>query len=177
MCCVCGGQGPLPLHLWPISSRVPYSKELYLLAHILVTSHAGDPASVCKEIENFGKEVLASSGSWLKVAGGSKVEVLIAALRRAPLLGGILEYGTYCGYSASQIAMPCPGVRIVTLEVDPAHTVIAGNMLASAGLGHVVDAWTGHSKDLLHRLHLRGKGKGDLLLRVAFADRRKISLR
>ena len=104
------------------------------------------------------------------MASGSKAEVLSAAVCRAPSHGSILEIGTYCGYSAIQIAMACPGVRIVTLEVDPVNMVIAGNILAFAGLAHVVDARTGHSKDLLHRLHLRDKRKDDLQVRVVFTD-------
>ena len=104
------------------------------------------------------------------MAGGSKAEGLSAAVRRAPSHGSILEIGTYCGYSAIRMAMTYPGVRIMTLEVDPAHMVIARRMLALAGLARMVDVWTGHSKDLLHRFHLRYKGKDNLQFRVVFMD-------
>ena len=43
-------------------------------------------------------------------------------------------------------------------------------MIAFAGLAHVVDVWTGQSKDLLHRLHLRYRGKDNLKFRAIFAD-------
>ena len=155
-----------------MAPRIPYSKELGLLSHVLATACAGDPASVCRAVENFGEEVLGSSDLWLKVAGGVKAEVLTAAVCMAPSQGSILEIGTYCGYSAIRMAMACPGARIVTLEVDPVHVVIARNMLAFARLDHQVDVWTGHSSDLLHRLHLRYKEEGNIEFRAVFMDQR-----
>ena len=142
------------------------------MEHVFDMARPGDPASVCKVIEDFGEDVLGSSGLWLKVAGGSKAEVLSAAVCRAPSRGSILEIGTYCGYSAIRMAMACPGVCIITLEVDPAHMVIARNLFVFAGLAHVVDVWTGHSKDLLHRIHLRHGGKDDLQFRSVFMDQK-----
>merc|ERR1712224_293424 len=120
--------------------------------------------------EYFGEKVLGPSGLFLKVAGGSKAEVVTAAVRRAPSQGSILEIGTYCGFSAMLIAIACPGVHIVTLEMDPAQVVIARSMLAFAELSHMVDVWTGPSKDLLHRLDLRYKGKPNLAFRGVFMD-------
>jgi len=114
-------------------------------------------------------EVLGPSGQWLKVAGGTKASVLSAAVSQAPA-GSILEIGAYCGYSAIRMAMACPGTRIATLEVNPAHVVIARNMVAFAGLAHVVDVWTGHSKDILHRLSARYGGR--LALGAVFMDQR-----
>merc|ERR1711904_555726 len=109
---------------------------------------------------------------YFKVAGGSKAEVLSAAVCRAPARGSILEIGTYCGYSAIRMAMACPGVRIITLEADPAHMVIARNVIAFAGLAQVADARTGHSKDLLHRANLNYKGKDILEFRAVFMDQK-----
>ena len=50
--------------------------------------------------------------------------------------------------------------------------VIAGNMLAFAGLAQVVDVWTGHSKDVLHRVHWRYKGKDKLRFQAVFTDQK-----
>ena len=160
----CSGQGPTPLlDLWSgqhkfMPPHSPHFKELSLLMHVSATTLAGDPASVCRSVEDFGEQVLGRCGSFLKVAGGSKAEVLTAAMRRAPSRGSILEIGTYCGFSAIRMATACRGVLIVTLEIDPAIVVIARSMIAFAGLAHVVDVWTGQSKDLLHRLRLRYRG-------------------
>merc|ERR1719217_367437 len=153
---------------------VPYSKELRLLNHVFQTATGGDPLSIVKAIEDFGDNVLGQTGLWLKVAGGSKSEVLANAVRNAPKHGSILEIGTYCGYSAIRMAIACPGTRVVSVEADPAHMIIARNIVAFAGLSDTIDVWTGHSKDLLYRIHLRYKGHGDdnLKFRAVFMDQR-----
>lgn len=171
----CGGDpGKAPEALGLKSSdippRTPYSKELRLLAHVLETARFGDAEAVCEAMERFGEDVLSPSGQWLKIAGDVKADVLAHAVRRAPDRGSILEIGTYCGYSAIRMALACPGVRIVSLEVDPAHVVIARNVIAFAGLGHMVDVWTGHSKDTLPRLAARYKG--NIRFRAVFMDQR-----
>ena len=68
----CGRQGLPPLlDPWPgqntIAPRALYSPELRLLAHVSATARVGDPASVCKAIEDFGEEVLDLSGLWLNL--------------------------------------------------------------------------------------------------------------
>merc|ERR1719433_2214747 len=70
------------------------------------------------------------------------------------------------------MALAFPGARIVTLEVDPAHMVIARNMIAFAGLAHMIDVWTGHSKDLLPRLPGRYGGPENFKLSAVFMDQR-----
>eukprot|EP00747_Dinoflagellata_sp_TGD_P143649 gnl/TRDRNA2_/TRDRNA2_176417_c6_seq5.p1 gnl/TRDRNA2_/TRDRNA2_176417_c6~~gnl/TRDRNA2_/TRDRNA2_176417_c6_seq5.p1 ORF type:complete len:302 (-),score=33.33 gnl/TRDRNA2_/TRDRNA2_176417_c6_seq5:112-1017(-) len=126
-----------------------YTKALHRFAHVLGMA-GDDTAAIYKAVEEFGL-----SGNWTKVACGNQSEVLKAAATQKMHRDDILEIGTYCGYSAIRMAMACPDAHIVTLEADPAHMIIARNMLAFAGLSDRVDVWTGHSKDLLHRLHLR----------------------
>jgi len=53
-----------------ITETVLYAKELCLASHVLVTAHAGDPASLCEVVENFGEDILASPGTFFKVADG-----------------------------------------------------------------------------------------------------------
>ena len=59
---VCCGQGP-PLPLDSRQTMIPppasYSKELCLLVHVFATACPSNPASVCKTVEDFGKEGLA----------------------------------------------------------------------------------------------------------------------
>ncbi|CAE8708402.1 unnamed protein product [Polarella glacialis] len=155
-----------------IARGTPYSKELRLLAHVFENARAGDPISVCDAIEHFGEEVLNPAGQWLKVAGRHKATILEHAMREAPRGGSILEIGAYCGYSAIRMALALPGARIVTLEVDPAHVVIARNMVAFAGLAHMIDVWTGHSKDLLPRLPARYGGPEKFKLCGVFMDQK-----
>jgi len=150
----------------------PYAKELRLLQYVLEHATPGDPVSVCEQIERFGEEVLTQYGQWLKVAGAQKATVLASALRDVPRGGSVLEIGAYCGYSAIRMSLALPGVRIVTLEVDPAHMVIARNVVAFAGRAHMIDVWTGHSKDLLPRLPARYGGVEHFKLSAVFMDQR-----
>jgi len=146
--------------MWtPPPAGAPYSKELRLLASVLATASAGDPHSVCGAIERFGAETARKESLWLKVAGGLKTAVLLAALELAPSSGVILEIGTYCGYSAMRLAAARPNVRVVTLEVDAVHAIIARNLIAFAGLAHVIDVLVGHSEDTLPVLgtYLQGR--------------------
>ena len=85
------------------------------------------------------------------MAGGKKAIVLTAAACRVPLRSCMFEIGTNCGYSTIGMAMACPGVGIITLEVDPAHMVIAINMLTIAGLAHMIVVWTSHSRGLFQQ--------------------------
>lgn len=117
------------LQVADIPLGLPYAKEMRLLAHVLTTARAGDAVSVCTAIERFGEDVLNPEGKWLKIAGGTKADVLKVAVEQAPDGGSILEIGTYCGFSALRMALARPDTRIVTLEVDPAHMVIARNVL------------------------------------------------
>lgn len=177
----CGAPSPPPVATSSVEgprsfastpSRIAYDKELGLLHHVFSTATPGDPASACEAVERFGEDVLNSQGLWLKVAGGAKADVLTTAVRDAPPAGLVLEIGTYCGYSAARMALSLPGARIASLEVDPAHAVIARNFLAFAGVGQSVDVWTGHSKDILPRLPARYADHGGLGLRAVFMDQR-----
>lgn len=151
--------------------RAPYSKEMRLLAYVLAHGKKGDPASICQAIEAYGEESLANTGAWLKIAGDTKTDVLNAVVSvHAPKRGSILEVGCYCGYSSIRQAIACPGVRIITLEADPAHMIIARNVIAFAGLDEVIDVWTGHSKDILHRIHHSYKGYNKLRFQGIFKD-------
>mmetsp|Transcript_84041 Transcript_84041/g.160542 ORF Transcript_84041/g.160542 Transcript_84041/m.160542 type:complete len:389 (+) Transcript_84041:758-1924(+) len=151
-----GAAGPLPGSIDFMGQLTPgdaHEKELRLLAHVLSTATAGDAESVCKAVEVFGCDVLVPAGQWLKVAGGPKSEILMHAICAAPTNNDdeckILEVGTYCGYSAVQLARARPGSKIITLEADPARVIIARCLIAFAGFKHNISVKTGHSQDLL----------------------------
>eukprot|EP00435_Cladocopium_sp_Y103_P056072 s735_g18.t2 len=155
-----------------VQAGSPYSKELRLLAHVFDTAPSGDPSAVCDAIERFGEDVLNPAGQWLKVAGRHKTTVLQKAMEGCPKGGSILEIGTYCGYSALRMAMAAPNCRVVSLEVDPAHMVIARNMVAYAGMAHMIDIWTGHSKDVLPRLPNKYGGRQKFKVCGVFMDQK-----
>jgi len=136
-----------------LAPGAPYAKELQLLQHILRVASPNNATSVFTAMERFGVEARANSMSWLKLAGGDKATVLVASVVAAPSTpAAVLEIGTYCGYSALRLATALPRVHVVTLEVDPAHVLIARNVIAFAGLSQALTVLTGHSKDQLTRL-------------------------
>eukprot|EP00933_Yihiella_yeosuensis_P064846 TRINITY_DN6838_c1_g1_i1.p1 TRINITY_DN6838_c1_g1~~TRINITY_DN6838_c1_g1_i1.p1 ORF type:complete len:546 (+),score=112.88 TRINITY_DN6838_c1_g1_i1:990-2627(+) len=137
----------------------PHEKELRLLAHVFQKATPRNAQSVCDAIEEFGRDILAPSGQWLKVAGGDKAEVLREAALNAPLgadgLCRILEVGTYCGYSALRMASARSECRVVSIEADPARVAIARCIIAFAGMSHLIDVRCGHSEDVLRTLCLQ----------------------
>ncbi|CAJ1417820.1 unnamed protein product [Effrenium voratum] len=121
-----------------------YAKELQLLRQVL-TSTPKDSASACRVMEAFGREALPSSSKWLKIAGGQKSALLAEAVARSPE-GLALELGTYCGFSALHLAQ---AKRVVTLEADLGHAIIAETLLTFAGMADKVQVIVGHSEDML----------------------------
>jgi len=154
----CGG-GVFPHDLCmpsPLPKYQPahHEKEVRLLEYVLRTASVGDAGSVCRAIEDFGQDVLNPENQWLKVAGGKKAEVLSRVSDQSvPRWGEVLEIGTYCGYSAIHIARTLPyGARITSIEVNPTSMIVARSLVAFAGLAHVIDVVTGHSKGVLPRM-------------------------
>ncbi|CAJ1329741.1 unnamed protein product [Effrenium voratum] len=86
-----------------------------------------------------------SSSKWLKIAGGQKSALLAEAVARSPE-GLALELGTYCGFSALHLAQ---AKRVVTLEADLGHAIIAETLLTFAGMADKVQVIVGHSEDML----------------------------
>eukprot|EP00933_Yihiella_yeosuensis_P031332 TRINITY_DN24890_c0_g1_i1.p1 TRINITY_DN24890_c0_g1~~TRINITY_DN24890_c0_g1_i1.p1 ORF type:complete len:434 (+),score=74.69 TRINITY_DN24890_c0_g1_i1:191-1303(+) len=152
----------------------PYAKELGLLRHVLSTVRPRDPAAACHAIEDFSNKVLEGEGRWLKIAGDDKAQVLLKAVRSAPVSeGGVLEIGTYCGYSSILMASILPeDVRITTLEVDPVHAIVAINVIAYAGLSHRIDVLLGHSRELLPRMKPPLGQEGKANFSAVFMDQR-----
>ena len=74
----------------------------------------------------------------------------------------ILEIGTLAGYSTIWLARALPpGGKLITLEYDPCHVVIARANLARAGLSSVVEVRFGAALDSLADLEREGRGPFD----------------
>jgi predicted O-methyltransferase YrrM len=85
--------------------------------------------------------VSAAHGKWLNLMAKA-----IGAKR-------ILEVGTLGGYSAIWLARAVgPGGRVVTLEIDPKHAVVARGSIAKAGLADSVDIRVGPAIETLPHL-------------------------
>lgn len=84
----------------------------------------------------------------------------------ARLLGAknILEIGTLGGYSTIWLAraLPADG-RLITMEFDAKHAMIAGENIANAGLADMVELREGKALDLLPELAAEGLETFDLI--------------
>ena len=76
----------------------------------------------------------------------------------------ILEIGTLGGYSTIWLAraLPADG-RLITLEAEPEHVMVARANIARAGLDGIVDVRLGRALDTLPQLAAEGAGPFDLI--------------
>jgi predicted O-methyltransferase YrrM len=84
----------------------------------------------------------------------------------ARLLGAknILEIGTLGGYSTIWLARALPpDGRLITMEFDRKHALIAGENVANAGLADMVELREGKALDLLPELAAEGLEAFDLI--------------
>jgi predicted O-methyltransferase YrrM len=90
-----------------------------------------------------------------------KLLMLLARIQGAHT---ILEIGTLGGYSTIWLAraLPADG-RLITLEADPKHAVVARENIARAGLGHIVELRFGRALETLPQLAAEGRGPFDLI--------------
>ena len=89
---------------------------------------------------------------------------LLHLLARAIEARNILELGTLGGYSTIWLARALPERgRLVTVEADPRHAVVAGKNIARAGLTWLVDLRVGRALDVLPQIAAEGRGPFDLV--------------
>lgn len=134
-------------------NKIEYYKEVGTMHYILSHGRKDDLPSIHRAIESFTKE----QELWLKLAGDEKGAVLdaVIAMQDRPRL--VVEVGLYVGYSSTRMAsqMKAWGGKVISMEVDPFHAVIARNTIEWAGLSDVVEIWCGHSENLIPRLRER----------------------
>jgi predicted O-methyltransferase YrrM len=97
---------------------------------------------------------------------------LLNLLARAIGARTVLEFGTLGGYSTIWLGRALPaGGRLITLEADARHAVVAKESIERAGLGEIVDLRVGPALDLLPALEAEGAGPFDLV----FIDADKVN--
>jgi predicted O-methyltransferase YrrM len=76
----------------------------------------------------------------------------------------ILEVGTLGGYSTIWLARALPaGGRLITLELDSRHALVAQSNFERAGLGSVIELRLGKAADSMQQLVSEGGGPFDLI--------------
>eukprot|EP00933_Yihiella_yeosuensis_P054447 TRINITY_DN5289_c0_g1_i6.p1 TRINITY_DN5289_c0_g1~~TRINITY_DN5289_c0_g1_i6.p1 ORF type:complete len:859 (+),score=116.74 TRINITY_DN5289_c0_g1_i6:221-2578(+) len=134
-------------------NKIEYYKEVGTLHYILDHGLQGNVPAIHKAIESFTQE----QELWLKLAGDEKGAVLdkVLAMHGEPKL--MVEVGLYVGYSSTRMASQLKnwGGKVISIEVDPYHAAISRNTIEWAGLTDHIEIWTGHSENLIPRLHER----------------------
>lgn len=143
----------------PKSTQAPgiYSKMSMLIEFLEGSLEHVTVAAMIGAIEAYSQS---SKGSWLKVAGGAKAEVLAYAMRDWMLLQGevAIEFGLFVGYTAMRLAyystlrnardtIQTVGPRIISLELDPIHACIARHVVNLASLATAAESLIGQAKD------------------------------
>lgn len=110
----------------------------------------GDPQACKDAVTKYSED----RSLWLKITAWEKGTVLHEVARHGTGPKVAVELGGYVGYSAMNMAIAVRprGGRVVSIEVDPFHAIIARNMVEYAGLSDVVDIWIGYSYDVIPRL-------------------------
>jgi len=114
----------------------------------------------------------------LKVAGGSKVEVLEAAvqMQRRKHPNFILECGAYIGYSTIRLALAARMARslpchpaVVSVEVDPVQACISRHFIDIVGILPDAEVWVSQVRDIIPRLV---EERSELGVALVFLDHR-----
>lgn len=134
-------------------NKIEYYKEVGTMHYILGHGRQNDLPSIHSSIERFTQE----QELWLKLAGDEKGAVLDAVLAMQDKPRLVVEIGLYVGYSSTRMASQMRewGGRVISMEVDPYHAVVARNTIEWAGLSDYIEVWVGHSENLIPRLRER----------------------
>lgn len=138
-------------------ARFRFSKLALLVNNLEAGGYFGSPEAVLEGIESF---VIAGQ-RWLKIAGGSKAELLEEATHRRQLRNEELcvEFGCFVGYTAVRLgslqASKAQGrtcTRVVSCEFELVHVRLSQYTLGLARLSHLAEVWPGHVPLITPRL-------------------------
>lgn len=136
---------------WPRLVMVPEDRQavprFHKLSHLLghLETAPRYPAGVLQAIEGF----VVAGQRWLKVAGGTKAEVITSSMaQHAPHEGrAAVELGCFVGYTATRLASCCeaelPPPAVVSCEFEVIHVCVSRYALACARIGSA-EVWAGH---------------------------------
>jgi catechol O-methyltransferase len=129
-----------------------HGSERKLLKYVVKHAEPGNPNSVLSVMDEFWNSTFKSEGrdKW-KVRGlviANKVLEKVAEKNATNEQVRCLELGTYCGYSALQIAKHLPeGSILLSVEQDELYAAIATKIIEFAGLESKVKIWMGTVHD------------------------------
>lgn len=145
------------------SARVDPSFRYYIdkkyhkivsVVDFIAASGAVGPEAIVTACEVFAH---GSNRQWLKVAGEGKAEIVESRLRvrPAPSRAIVAEFGSFVGYSAVRMAWrsgESMATRILSLESDAVHILIARHVASVARCSALVEVISGMAHDSVRRV-------------------------
>lgn len=126
--------------------------KIVLVVDFIAANGAVGAEAVVRTCEVFAT---GSARQWLKVAGDAKAEVVDHMLqeRAARDRCVIAEFGSFVGYTCTRMAWSSSGeTRVMALESDAIHVMIARHVTSEARVSAVVDLIPGMAHDTVRRL-------------------------
>ena len=118
------------------------------LDYVRQNATEGDPVSVLDALDDYGR-----NERFLMNVGDEKGPLVIEKLKATGDAPRVLELGLFCGYSTVLMAKElADGGKIVTVEIDPSSTKIAGQIIDFAGLSDKVEIVLGDSEKIIPTL-------------------------
>ena len=122
---------------------------------VLTNGQKGNPDEILQRMDQYAED-----HAFLMNIGPAKGPLLTNEIEKLSTGSRVLEFGTYCGYSAILIARDLPpGADLICVEIDPESVTAARGIIAFAGLAHRVEIILGASSDIIPTL----KGPFDLV--------------
>ena len=122
---------------------------------VLSNAQKGNPDEILQTMDRYAEDHF-----FLMNIGPAKGPLLSGQIEKLSTGSRVLEFGTYCGYSAILIARDLPpGAELICVEIDPEAVSAARDIVAFAGLAHRVEVILGASGEIIPTL----KGPFDLV--------------
>lgn len=125
-----------------------FGKPAEVRVYVEENARRGDAEDVLRVLDRYADEHF-----FLMNVGPEKGPLLVEQVRRAGSAARVVEFGTYCGYSAILIAreLGADG-RLICVELDPESVEASRAILEFAGLGDRVEVIEGASGDVIPQL-------------------------
>jgi catechol O-methyltransferase len=125
-----------------------FGKPFEVRDFVLANARRGDPGNVLSTLDHY-----AVTHRFLMNVGPEKGRILTAAVDRLGPGARVVEFGTYCGYSALLITLHLDvTAHLISVDVDPDSIAAARDIVEFAGFGDRVELIEGASHDVIPTL-------------------------
>jgi catechol O-methyltransferase len=125
-----------------------FGKPLEVRDFVLANAEEGNPTKVLSTLDQYAEDHF-----FLMNVGPEKGPLLTKEVKKLSAEARVLEFGSYCGYSAILIARDLPSqAQLTCVEIDPESVEGARDIVAFAGLADRVEIIAGASGDMIPSL-------------------------